>query len=1120
MVLFEQHWNYNMVVEKISNEIARSDLYKDLLHEFDKRDSISIKGLSSSGRSLVLSSLFQKYNTNFLYVSYDEDHAEIMKDDLETILGESSVAFLPDQKERPYEIVFRDNYRKSLFQQGLEKIIDEKPVFTVTTSKVLNRKLPSHEFLKKQKLTIKRGETSDFEIFKSLLVDLGFSREPIVENCGEMSVHGGIIDIFPYSNDHPVRIEFFGDQIESIREFNITSQRSIRKISEIEIYPQYPEDQILNDITDYVSLLDYFNDQSVFILDGKNFIKRQIDENFEEAVEQYQLKKQKHDLLSPEEVFIEWEYLNKKFENQKTIIFDDQFSKKDFILDFGIIPQTSLKGNFNLLKEQIGGIAKKFNSIHHFYFLCESRDQIERLEDIMFDTGIDTSQIKFAVIPLNQGFIFPEANLVVFTDNQFYGRVRRRLKIKRFSGGLSFRQLKSLTIGDYVVHIDQGIGRYLGLKKITVSGHERECLTIEYRDGDLVYVPLEKMKRVQKYSAKEGMVPQISKLGTADWEKLKKRTKKKVKEIASELIKLYAERRAQKGYAFSEDSPWQRELEASFSYEETADQIKAIQTIKEDMENPVPMDRLVCGDVGYGKTEVAIRAAFKAVDDNKQVAILVPTTVLALQHYNTFIERLADYPIKIEMLSRFRTKAEQKKIVEWINAGKVDIVIGTHRLLSKDVQFKDVGLIIIDEEQRFGVRNKEKLKKLKINADVITMTATPIPRTLNMSLMGVRDLSLINTPPHGRLPIDTQVIPFEKEIIREAILREVQRGGQIFFVHNRVQSIYAVADLLKGLIPEASFVVAHGQMDEKDLENVMWEFSNKKYDCLISTMIIESGLDIPNVNTLIINRADRFGLSQLYQLRGRVGRSNQRAYAYLIAPPIKNLTQDAMKRLRTIEEFTELGSGFQIAMRDLQIRGAGNILGGEQSGFIVSLGFDLYTKILDEAVTELKQEKEGRTISKQETFSEPKVELNEDAYLPENYIEQPEERVRIYKRLVDITHLKELTEVENEMRDRFGQLPVEAINLLNLIEFKLIGTKLLLNQIKVNQNELLVKFRESVLQENKELLQKRLVSIVEKAGTSFTFVQNGQNSLGMKIRFPKKVTDRVNYAKNFLQSLL
>lgn len=1106
-----------MVFDKINNAIINSDKFKRLLHEFSEKQLISIKGLSNTSRAIVLTLLFKQGNSNFLYITHDEDDAEIIKDDLETILGENTVAFLPDQKDRPYEVVFKDTYRKSLFQEGVEKIINPCPVFTVTTSKVLYKKLPSSDFLKKQKLIVKTGESSDFEIFKSLLMDLGFSREPFVESCGEMSVHGGIIDLFPYSNENPIRIEFFGDEIESIREFNITTQRSIRSISEMEIYPQYPEDHELSDRSDYVSLFDYFNKEDVLILDEKKIIQEQIRDSFEEAEEQYLHKKNKQELLTPEDVFIKWEVLEKKIDNFKTILFNLQSTKNEDVLDFGVIPQTSLRGNFHLLKNQIEGILNRNVLV---YFFCEIQDQVERLEDIMSDVGIDTSRIQFAVYPLNQGFFFPDINLALFTDNQFYGRIRRRLKIKRFSGGLSFRQLKSLTKGDYVVHIDQGIGKYLGLKKISVNGNERECLTIEYKDGDLVYVPLEKMKRVQKYSAKEGLVPQISKLGTADWEKLKRKTKKKVKEIADELIQLYAKRRAQNGHSFSGDFPWQRELEASFPYEETPDQIKAIQSIKEDMESSSPMDRLICGDVGYGKTEVAVRAAFKAVNDNKQVVILVPTTVLALQHYNTFKERLEDYPLKIEMLSRFRTRTEQKKIVEWINNGKVDIIIGTHRLLSNDVQFKDLGLIIIDEEQRFGVRNKEKLKKLKVNADVITMTATPIPRTLNMALMGVRDLSLINTPPRGRLPIDTQVIPFEKEIIREAILREVQRGGQVFFVHNRVQSIYTVADLLKGLVPEALFAVAHGQMDEKKLEHVMWEFSNKKYDCLISTMIIESGLDIPNVNTLIINRADRFGLSQLYQLRGRVGRSNQRAYAYLIAPPIKHLTQEAMKRLRTIEEFTELGSGFQIAMRDLQIRGAGNILGGEQSGFIVSLGFDLYTKIMDEAVSELKAEKEGFEKTSDEEFSEPKIEFNVDAYLPEEYIEQPEERVRIYKRLVEMTQLDEIAEIEHELRDRFGILPAEAKNLIYLIEFKILGTKLLLNRIRINRNDIIVQFHDVVIQETKELLQKRLVSIVEKAGSSFTFVQNGSKSLGMKIGIPKNVDDQLNYGKKFLQSLL
>jgi transcription-repair coupling factor (superfamily II helicase) len=556
--------------------------------------------------------------------------------------------------------------------------------------------------------------------------------------------------------------------------------------------------------------------------------------------------------------------------------------------------------------------------------------------------------------------------------------------------------------GDFVVHVDHGIGVYQGLQKLTTGGYERECLVIQYQDQDKLFVPLEKMDRVQKYSSRDGMAPRVHKLGAPDWDRLKKRTKNRIKDIARDLIKLYAARKAQKGLAFPPDSFWQKELEASFIYEDTPDQARAVEEVKHDMENENPMDRLVCGDVGYGKTEVAIRAAFKAVQSSKQVAVLVPTTILAQQHYNTFRERLRKYPVQVEALSRFRSAAEQKKIVEKLKTGEVDIAIGTHRLLSHDVAFKDLGLLIVDEEQRFGVRHKERLKQLCVNVDVLTLSATPIPRTLHMSLLGVRDMSNINTPPKDRLPVHTEIVQFDRDLIRQVILREVHRGGQVFFVHNRVGSIYRMADLLQRVIPEVEFGVAHGQMKEHELEKAIVDFMERKIHVLVETMIIESGIDMPNVNTMIINRADRFGLAQLYQLRGRVGRSHHKAYCYLVIPPIRNLTTEAIKRLETIEQFTELGSGFQIAMRDLEIRGAGNMLGAEQSGFIDSLGFDLYCKILEDAVQEARLEElpQEAVAALPEKKDECRVELEGDAYLPDDYVEMPASAA-IYRRLAE-----------------------------------------------------------------------------------------------------------------------
>ena len=621
--------------------------------------------------------------------------------------------------------------------------------------------------------------------------------------------------------------------------------------------------------------------------------------------------------------------------------------------------------------------------------------------------------------------------------------------------------------------------------------------------------------------AKEGIVPVLSKLGNKDWERLKKRTKKHIKDLAKELTALYANRKNKRGFGFSSDTMWQKELEASFEYDDTPDQVKATREIKEDMESDLPMDRLVCGDVGYGKTEVALRAAFKAVNDGKQVAVLVPTTILALQHHSLIRSRLRNYPMKVDLLSRFRTRSEQKNVVEELKTGKVDIVIGTHRMLSKDVNFKDLGLLIIDEEHRFGVSKKENLKKKYLNVDVLSMSATPIPRTLNMALLGIRDMSMIATPPRDRHPILTEVTPFNLDLVRMAILKEVERGGQVFFVHNRVQTIESVTNKLNKHIPEVNFVIAHGQMDERQLEKVMWDFAHKKYQCLVSTMIIESGLDIPNVNTLIINRADRFGLSQLYQLRGRVGRSNQTAYAYLLIPSVSGLKSSALKRLRIIEEFSDLGSGFNVAMRDLEIRGAGNILGAEQSGHIVALGYELYTKIIEEAAYELKLEQEGKSIPENQENDDVKVEIDEDAFLPDEYINQPELKVDIYRRLANETEITKIDDVWDELKDRFGAPPQPVKNLFFLIELKLLGRQLDFKQIKFSKKNLTAYFSEKITTSNNgELIEKKVSSIIDKTKGKFHFIQDRKRGFGVSLDIPPSEKVVYEYSKNFLKNLL
>jgi transcription-repair coupling factor (superfamily II helicase) len=665
------------------------------------------------------------------------------------------------------------------------------------------------------------------------------------------------------------------------------------------------------------------------------------------------------------------------------------------------------------------------------------------------ETAPGGGTVTIGVGGLRKGFVFPEAGLKVLTDHEIFGRYRRKPRYPRFRGEGPLESYRALSAGDFVVHVNHGIGRYGGTQRLTVEGRETECLLVNYQDGDKLYVPIDQLDLLQKYIGKDGEPPSLSKLGGAAWERIKARTKKAIREMAEELIRIYAMRKARPGHAFPPDTRWQKELEASFIYEDTPDQARATAEIKQDMESARPMDRLICGDVGYGKTEVAIRAAFKAVMDGRQVAILVPTTVLAQQHFYTFTERLAEYPLKVEMLSRFRSRSEQKKIVADLKEGKVDIVIGTHRLIQKDVEFKDLGLIIIDEEQRFGVAHKETFKKMRATLDVLTLTATPIPRTLHMALLGVRDMSIIDTPPKHRLPVDTEVVQFDEDVIVSAVLRELDRGGQVFFVHNRVETIATVAAHVSQLLPEARIAIAHGQMKERELERVMLDFVNRESDILVSTMIVESGLDIPNVNTIIVNRADTLGLAQLYQLRGRVGRSRHRAYAYLLVPRRMRLTDDQRKRLKTLTEFTDLGSGFKIAMRDLEIRGAGNILGPQQSGFIAEVGFDLYCKLLEEAAREIKGEPVVPRLK-------AKVETDLAAYIPETYVSDEKQRVLFYKRLVELQAIEAVDSLKQELEDRFGRYPREVGNLLEFQKIRILAARTGIERIVVKRSTVLV----------------------------------------------------------------
>jgi transcription-repair coupling factor (superfamily II helicase) len=848
-----------------------------------------------------------------------------------------------------------------------------------------------------------------------------------------------------------------------------------------------------------VTLEAYLPDDAFYVLLDPETLEEKAKAFHEEAETIYEERSRKQAFPVPQNVFVEWASSLEFLEKHATVNVSPLKSREDdYSLD--VRSPDPFAGSLKILREALIEAAGRG---YETFILCDNIGQAERLEEIV--PGED-ARVTIAVGLLSQGFAFPEINLQVLTDHEIFGRYRRRPRYPRFKGEGPVESYRALSLGDFVVHIDHGIGRYGGVERLTLEGRETECLLINYQGGDRLYVPIEQLDLLQKYIGKDSEPPSLSKLGGASWERVKARTKKAIKQMAEELIKLYALRQARPGFAFSTDTRWQRELEASFIYDDTPDQLRTTYEIKSDMQTDKPMDRLICGDVGYGKTEVAVRAAFKAVQDGKQVALLVPTTVLAQQHFHTFRERLAEYPVKVEMLSRFRTRKEQKGVVEELKAGQVDIVIGTHRLLQKDIEFNDLGLVIIDEEQRFGVAHKEKFKHLRATVDVLTLTATPIPRTLHMALMGARDMSIIDTPPRGRLPVDTELVKFDEEIVVSAILRELDRGGQVFFVHNRVETIDTVAAHLMGLLPNVRFAIAHGQMKERDLEKVMLEFIDREFDVLVSTMIVESGLDIPNVNTIIVNRAESLGLAQLYQLRGRVGRSKHRAYAYFLVPKKRRLTDVQRKRLRALTEFTELGSGLKVAMRDLEIRGCGNILGPEQSGYVAEVGFDLYVKLLEEAVKELKGEPVEARIS-------TKIETDIPAFIPETYVEDEKQRVIFYKKLVEARKLEDVEGLEQELVDRFGRVPYEGLNLLEFQRLRILGADAGVERVSVKSSGIFLEAGKDA-----DLSVSKIENIV-KAGIDVELFSGERAGIGVR-GVPDTPRERLAVSRKVLNALI
>jgi transcription-repair coupling factor (superfamily II helicase) len=1009
-----------------------------------------IKGLSGSLDMILFSAVFRKSGGYHLLIAHDKEEAAYLNNDLQELLSDNEILFFPSSYKRPYQYDEIENANILMRAEILNRILvkEKKSEIVVTYAEALYEKVINKRALRDNTFSAKVGEKVDLEFIAELLATYDFEKTDFVYEPGQFSIRGGIVDIFSYANDLPFRLELFGKEIESIRTFDPESQLSVESISSISIIPNV-QTKLLQEVRQ--SFLEFFPENTCLWFKDYQFTLDSINENFEKAERQFHqivntVEKQKL-LIRPHDLFDNANTFLNKTETFQKIEFGHKFYLKDAqLFQFDSQPQPSFNKNFELLVENLVSNEKK----GWLNIICsESDKQINRLQNI-FQELDPTLHVQSLLIGLREGFVDKNLQIACYTDHQIFERFHRyKTKQKASkSKALTLRELRTLQPGDFVVHIDYGVGRFAGLEKVDVAGKLQEAVRLVFRDDDLLYVNIHSLHKISKYSGQEGTMPVMSKLGSPEWENKKKKVKSKVKDIAKELIALYAKRRSAPGYKFSPDSVLQVELESSFVFEDTPDQATATADVKNDMEKSYPMDRLVCGDVGFGKTEVAIRAAFKALNDRKQVAILVPTTILAMQHYQTFKERLKDFPVKVEYINRFRSAKEIKEIIQQVKSGEIDILVGTHRIVNKDIQFKDLGLLVIDEEQKFGVKVKEQLKELKVNVDVLTLTATPIPRTLHFSLMGARDLSVIATPPPNRQPVTTEIHTFQEEIIRDAVAYELKRGGQVFFVHNRVGEIDSIANLILRLVPDARVAGAHGQMDGKKLEKVMVKFIEGEYDVLVSTNIIESGLDIPNANTIIINRAHMFGLSDLHQMRGRVGRSNKKAFCYLLTTPTTGLTPEARKRLQTLEEFSDLGDGFKVAMRDLDIRGAGNLLGAEQSGFITDLGFDMYHKILDEAVQELK---ENEFASLFEVDLQEKVEVlvqdcvietDFELLIPESYVSNISERLNLYSKLDNIKKEEELQVFAQSVQDRFGPIPEVVNDLFETVRLRWLAEKL------------------------------------------------------------------------------
>jgi len=1093
---FAQHFNEYPPLKELEREIIAGKT------RFGAPNAIG------SFKSVLLSHLFTHTKRSVLVCCNDLEEAEYYYSDLLVFTDTEHIFLWKDSFRKTFDISAPESTKIQANASVLDHLSDlETPKIVITYPEALAERIIEQEDFEKSKLIFKVGEEVDLDFLIEVLNEYHFFREDFVYEPGQFSIRGGIIDLYSFASELPFRLELDGRTIESIREFDPVSQLSTKKLVRATIVPNVQESKSKTTGTDIYT---YLGKKPICCFVDLPYTIAKIEKGLEKARNTAAERK------SEEIYFTEEEVLN-QINSKQVLEFSSQtFFRPSVKLSFNQAPQPPINKNFNLLIDTLKTLdQKKYETL----IFSESAKQIERLESIFDDLNAGYN-ITPVYKSLSEGFIDHDLKLAAYTEHQIFNRYYLAKSGRKVNtgGAISIKELQDLNPGDYVVHIDHGIGQFKGLQRMEMGGKMQDAVRIEYKNGDLLYVNIGSLYKISKFKGQDGQAPKINKLGSDAWANLKRKTKKQVKDIARDLINLYAKRKAERGYQFNPDTYLQTELEASFIYEDTPDQAKSTEDVKRDMESENPMDRLVCGDVGFGKTEVAVRAAFKAVCDSKQVAILVPTTILAQQHYHTFRDRLRDFPCNVDYINRFRSAKQQSTTLKKLEEGKIDIIIGTHKLLSKKTKFHDLGLLIIDEEQKFGVSAKERLKEFRANVDTLTLTATPIPRTLHFSLMGARDLSIMQTPPPNRRPVQTEVQVWNNEIIQEAISNEIARGGQSFIIHNRVRDINEIAQRVRDLVPHARVIVGHGQMKGDDLEQVMVQFIEGEYDVLVATTIIESGLDIPNANTIIINNAHMFGLSDLHQMRGRVGRSNVKAYCYLLAPPVHTLPDDGKRRLQAIEEYSDLGSGFNVAMRDMDIRGAGNLLGAEQSGFISEIGFSTYHKILDEAIQELREtefkdvlDEDGK---KHKITIECSVEPDFEAMLPDNYVSNVAERINLYTRLSSINDLNDLAEFTQQLEDRFGPMPKLVVNLIESVELKIYAERLFADKVKTKDDEIYLFFNNNL---GEDFYQAPIfTAILSKVNTlprHFAFKQ-GKNHLILGIKGFGSLENNIEALKN------